>query len=263
MTKEVRTGAVFAVAAALLIAALAVQSNPPPAPSRRPVAPVVAPLAPPPRRTPRVPPAPILPPPERIRAEPPIPPEPPADRGEAGRVPGTGPLEATLSTNLGDIHCALFERQAPLAVDAFVGLANGWRAYKDPETGAWTRGRFYDGVTFHRVVPGFVIQAGDPTGKGTYMPGFNYPLELDPVLHHTAGTLAVAHKGPNPDGSFSNGSQFYIALDALPHLDGDYTIFGQCRDLDVARAIAALPTAEGDRPKQAVTLRSVRIERVR
>lgn len=255
MTSPAKTGMIFAVAGGLLLAALAVahrahETGASPSPvvegvtRRAPLPPRLT--APPPPRTP----------------EPPALLEPSLATSAAARVPGRGRLQATIHTTKGAIHCELYERVAPKAVDAFVGLASGWRPYRDAESGEWRTGRFYDGVTFHRVVPGFVIQAGDPTGKGTYTPGFNYPLEIDPSLHHRPGTLAVAHKGGNPDGSWSNGSQFYISLAAVPHLDGDYTIFGQCDDLGVITAIGAVPTELGDKPRDPVRIERVSFQRL-
>ncbi len=155
-----------------------------------------------------------------------------------GDLPGTGPLRAAFETSLGTIECELFDAAAPATVANFVGLARGLKPFFDPKTREPERRRFYDGLEFHRVVPGFVIQSGDPTGTGRGDPGYKFGDEIAPGLRHDKpGVLAMANAGPN-----SNGSQFYISEAALPHLDGKFTIFGQCANLDVVTAIAATHT---------------------
>ncbi len=120
---------------------------------------------------------------------------------------------AVIATDYGDIRMELYGDKAPQTVANFKKLAGEG---------------FYDGLTFHRVVPGFVVQGGDPLGNGTGGPGYDLPAEIDPTLTHQVGTLATARKGDriNPERR-SSGSQFYIALAPQPHLDGGYTIFGQ------------------------------------
>ncbi|MCD6520765.1 MAG: peptidylprolyl isomerase [Anaerolineae bacterium] len=127
--------------------------------------------------------------------------------------------EAVLKTEKGDIRIKLFADKAPRTVNNFVFLA---------------RQGFYDGVTFHRVIPGFVAQTGDPTGTGTGGPGYKFPDEIDPSLHHDKeGVVSMANSGPD-----TNGSQFFITYGPLPYLDGDYTIFGQVVEgMDIVRAL--------------------------
>ena len=131
---------------------------------------------------------------------------------------------AVIATEYGDIRLELYSDKAPKTVANFKKLAGEG---------------FYDGLTFHRVVPGFVVQGGDPQGSGTGGPGYDLPAEIDPSLKHQTGTLATARKGDrvNPERR-SSGSQFYIALAPQPHLDGGYTIFGQVVEgMDVVKKI--------------------------
>jgi peptidylprolyl isomerase len=138
-------------------------------------------------------------------------------------------LYAELTTSRGKIVCSLVFQKAPMAVTNFIGLAEGTLK----TSGAAGR-RFYDGLTFHRVEPGFVIQGGDPQGNGTGGPGYSFPDEIVPDLKHDApGVLAYANSGPN-----TNGSQFYITLEAAPKLNGGYTVFGRViQGQDVVKAI--------------------------
>jgi len=130
---------------------------------------------------------------------------------------------ATLHTNHGDIVINLFNDQAPATVANFVGLATGAKEYRDPATGKQTTGHFYDGLVFHRVIDGFMIQGGDPLGNGTGGPGYNFADEFHPKLRHSkAGILSMANAGPN-----TNGSQFFITHVATPWLDGKHAVFGQ------------------------------------
>jgi cyclophilin family peptidyl-prolyl cis-trans isomerase len=146
---------------------------------------------------------------------------------------------AVIETTLGSIEFELLDDVAPKTVENFVTLAN--------------KG-FYSGVIFHRVVPGFVIQGGDPTGTGTGGPG--YKFEDEPVtMGYARGTVAMANAGPN-----TNGSQFFVCLADLPQLPPNYTIFGQVvAGLSVVDAIAAAPCGPGDRPVEPVTMTSVTI----
>ena len=150
---------------------------------------------------------------------------------------------ATLHTTLGDIAVEFFAEDAPLAVNNFVFLAGEG---------------FYDGVVFHRVIPGFMIQGGDPTGTGRGGPGYKFRDELDGPGGYSRGTMAMANAGPN-----TNGSQFFImhADYALPH---NYTIFGKVTSgMEVIDAIAALDTDGHDRPHQEPAIESVTLEGVR
>jgi peptidyl-prolyl cis-trans isomerase A (cyclophilin A) len=183
---------------------------------------------------------------------------------------------AVIHTTLGDIRCELFPDKAPKATANFIGLATGTRDWTDPRTGKAQHNRpFYNGIIFHRVIPGFVIQGGDPLGDGRGGPGYRFEDELHPdLLFDRPGRLAMANAGPN-----TNGSQFFITEDALPDLDPcldpngcvrgprrvppgtGYTIFGQCDDHSVAlvKRIARMPRDQNDRPLQPVTITRIDI----
>lgn len=163
-------------------------------------------------------------------------------------IDGEGPLNAAIETDLGTIHCTLFEAQAPIAVANFVGLASGQKDWVDPSTGHEKHDTpFYDGTGFYRVIPHFFVQAGDPTGTGVGGPGYLLPDEISKELSHVLpGTLSMANRG-KPD---SAGSQWFITVAPIPHLDGRHTIFGHCEDLDVVRNIARVPAGPDDRPQE-------------
>jgi len=167
-------------------------------------------------------------------------------------------LTATLRTSEGDITIQLFEERAPRTVENFVGLATGDREWTHPETGETVTDPLYDDVDFHRVIEGFMIQTGDPTGTGRGGPGYTFDDEFHPELRHDgAGTVSMANSGPN-----TNGSQFFITLDAQPHLDDRHAVFGQVTDgMDVVRAIGTVETDGNDRPTTPVTLQGVDIHR--
>lgn len=171
-------------------------------------------------------------------------------------VPGKGPhLLAVFQTDKGDITCRLHPDAAPTTVANFSGLASGNKPFVDPKTKRRRKGRFYDGLTFHRVIPGFLIQGGDPTGAGRGGPGFVIPDEPGGLRHDQAGRLSMAHLGPG-----TAGSQFFITLQPTPWLDGRYTAFGTCRNLDVLRRLAAVPVVPPNRPKDPLRLRQVRLK---
>ena len=167
---------------------------------------------------------------------------------------GSGELIATLVTSEGDIDCRLFDESAPITVANFVGLARGKKMWVDPETDEVVDGQpFYDGLTFHRVIPGFMIQGGDPTGTGKGGPGYTIPDEISSSRTHAKpGTLSMANRGPD-----TGGSQFFITETSAPHLDGRHTIFGRCRDLDVVESIARIPTDANNRPSNPATINDV------
>jgi peptidyl-prolyl cis-trans isomerase A (cyclophilin A) len=179
------------------------------------------------------------------------------------------PMFATLHTTSGDIRLELFEHHAPKTVRNFVGLATGAVAWRDPRTGEERTDPLYTDVVFHRVIPGFMIQGGDPLGTGTGGPGFNFDDEIHPELGFTEPyLLAMANAGKRRDpvtGNVggTNGSQFFISVSPTTWLTGKHTIFGKVAD-DAGRAvvdaIAATPTGPGDRPVQAVTITSVTVE---
>ena len=165
---------------------------------------------------------------------------------------------ATLHTNHGDIVIELFEDQAPKTVENFVGLANGTKEYTDPASGAKTTGNFYDGLTFHRIIDGFMIQGGCPQGTGTGGPGYQFGDEFHPELSFNKPyLLAMANAGPG-----TNGSQFFITVAPTPHLNRRHTIFGEVRDeasQKVVDEIAQVPTGRMDRPVEPVVINSVSI----
>ena len=165
---------------------------------------------------------------------------------------------ATLHTNHGDIVVNLFGDQAPLTVANFVGLATGTKEYKDPQTGQLTTGQFYDGLTFHRVIDGFMLQGGCPLGTGTGGPGYKFGDEFHPDLSFNRPfLLAMANAGPA-----TNGSQFFITVTPTPHLNFRHTIFGEVADQasrDVVSAIAKVPTGRMDRPVEPVVITSVEV----
>ncbi|HLH42220.1 MAG TPA: peptidylprolyl isomerase [Bryobacteraceae bacterium] len=174
------------------------------------------------------------------------------------REPG---LYMTFQTDKGNIGCKLFEKESPITVGKMVGLAIGKISYIDPRTGKENRNKFFDGLTFHRVIPGFMIQGGDPLGNGTggpKGPGFPYQNENTPGLaFNTPGRLAMANAGPN-----TNSSQFFITEAPYPSLNGGYTIWGQCQNLDVVKAIARVQRDSNDKPITPVHIQHVIVERV-
>ena len=155
--------------------------------------------------------------------------------------PGT---YAKFETTLGNFTIELFEEQAPNTVGNFAKLAEK---------------NFYDGVIFHRVIDGFMIQGGDPTGTGRGGPGYQFADEFHPALKHTTeGMLSMANAGPN-----TNGSQFVITLAPTPHLDNRHAVFGKVVEgMDIVRKIGKAPTKPGDRPVTDVVMKTVRVERV-
>lgn len=165
---------------------------------------------------------------------------------------------AVLHTNHGDITINLFETHAPKTVANFTGLATGTQEYRDPETGAATTGKFYDGLGFHRIIDGFMIQGGCPLGTGTGGPGYQFEDEFHPELvFNKPYLLAMANAGPG-----TNGSQFFITVGPTPHLNRRHTIFGEVADQasrDVVDAIAKVNTGPMDRPVEPVVMQSVEI----
>jgi peptidyl-prolyl cis-trans isomerase A (cyclophilin A) len=169
-------------------------------------------------------------------------------------------LYATLSTNQGDIRLKLFPNHAPKTVANFVELAEGGREWTDPRTGSRTTEPLYNGTVFHRVISGFMIQAGDPTGTGRGGPGYEFGDEIHPDLQFNRPyLLAMANAGPG-----TNGSQFFITVGATSWLNGKHTIFGEVADDDsrkIVDTIATTRTAAGDRPVDDVVLERVEIQR--
>jgi peptidyl-prolyl cis-trans isomerase A (cyclophilin A) len=168
---------------------------------------------------------------------------------------------ATLHTNAGPIRLQLFPDYAPKTVRNFVELAEGSRQYTDPRTRQPGSGPYYDGTTFHRVIKGFMIQGGDPTGTGTGGPGYTFEDEFTSELSFDRPyLLAMANAGPR-----TNGSQFFITVGPTPHLNFKHTIFGAVADqasAGVVEAIAGTDTDRRDRPSQDVVIERVEIERL-
>jgi len=164
-------------------------------------------------------------------------------------------LQAILKTNRGDITITLFPHHAPETVENFTGLATGEKAYS---TSNGRSGPFYDGLVFHRVISGFMIQGGDPLGTGTGGPGYQFKDEFHPELvFDKPYLLAMANAGPG-----TNGSQFFITVGQTPHLNRKHTIFGEVADQasrDVVDAIATTKVGAGDRPVEPVVIESVEI----
>lgn len=169
----------------------------------------------------------------------------------------TGPT-VLFDTSMGRMTCRLFDKEAPEAVANFVGLAEGTKDWTDPATKQKMQGkRFYDGTTFHRVIPGFMIQGGDPLGTGQGDPGYLFKDEFDPNLNFDVpGRLAMANSGPD-----TNGSQFFITEAPADFLDQKYTIFGQCDDASVwvVKSIARVNRDANDKPVEPVVLKKVTI----
>jgi peptidyl-prolyl cis-trans isomerase A (cyclophilin A) len=175
---------------------------------------------------------------------------------------GSGPLTAKLDVEqngkpMGTFTCELFDKQAPKTVANFVGLARGIRPWKDPKTGQWVKKPLYDGLVFHRVIPGFMIQGGDPKGNGTGDPGYEFEDEFVPELKmDKGGLLAMANRGPG-----TNGSQFFITEKEAAWLSGKHTIFGSCTPLDLEAKIARVPSGPRNAPSEPVTIKKVTITR--
>jgi len=176
---------------------------------------------------------------------------------------------ATLHTTAGDIRIELFPNHAPKTVANFTGLATGSKTWTDPRTGAERNDPLYDGVLFHRVIEGFMIQTGDPLGTGTGGPGYNFDDEIHPELGFTEPyLLAMANAGQRRDpitgkAGGTNGSQFFISVSPTTWLTGKHTIFGKVADDEsraVVDAIAKTVTRPGDRPVEDIVLSSVTIE---
>ncbi|MFN8061194.1 MAG: peptidylprolyl isomerase [Vicinamibacterales bacterium] len=168
-------------------------------------------------------------------------------------------LYAHFTTNHGAFTVKLFEAETPMTVANFAGLAEGTKEWVDPATGQKVQRPFYDGLAFHRIIDGFVIQGGDPLGNGMGGPGYRFGDEFHPSLRHNkVGMLSMANAGPN-----TNGSQFFITLAATPHLDNRHSVFGEVIEgLDVVERIGRVATGRQDRPLNDVVMQAVKIERV-
>jgi peptidyl-prolyl cis-trans isomerase A (cyclophilin A) len=163
-----------------------------------------------------------------------------------------------MDTSMGRITCQFYQRQAPNAVANFISLAEGKKDWTDPVTRTVQHNKpYFDGTVFHRVIPGFMIQGGDPTATGMGGPGYKFDDEFDPNLNFDKpGKLAMANSGPN-----TNGSQFFITEVPTPFLNQHYTLFGQCDDpsVQVVKAITGVPRNSADKPNTPVVLKKVTI----
>ena len=165
-------------------------------------------------------------------------------------------LYATFKTSQGDIVVRLFSKDAPKTVENFVGLATGEKEWIHPGTGEKSKKPLYDGVVFHRVIPNFMIQGGDPLGQGTGGPGYKFEDEFQSGRRFDKpGILAMANAGPN-----TNGSQFFITVAPTPHLNNRHTIFGEVvQGYDVAAKISEVPRDRRDKPNEPVVIKTVQI----
>ncbi len=173
------------------------------------------------------------------------------------RQPG---VYAIFDTSEGTIVCRLFEQDAPVTVKNFIELAEGSREWTDPRTRSKSKAPLYHGTIFHRVIPDFMIQGGDPAGTGMGGPGYQFQDETkgSPHKFDKAGKLAMANSGPN-----TNGSQFFITVVPTPWLTGNHTIFGEVVEgQDIVDKITKVPRGRQDKPNKDVVLQSVTIERV-
>jgi peptidyl-prolyl cis-trans isomerase A (cyclophilin A) len=164
---------------------------------------------------------------------------------------------AIIKTSQGTITCQLFTKEAPNTVANFIGLATGTKAFKDTKTEQMVKRPFYNHLTFHRVITGFMIQGGDPLGNGTGGPGYAFNNENTQASFNKPGVLAMANAGPN-----TNGSQFFITVAPTPSLEGSYNVFGQViSGQDVANKISRVPTDPQDMPITPVVIESITIQK--
>jgi peptidyl-prolyl cis-trans isomerase A (cyclophilin A) len=165
---------------------------------------------------------------------------------------------AQFETTEGNFTIRLFDKEAPNTVANFVGLAEGTKEWTDPRTNQKVTQPYYDGIIFHRVIDGFMIQGGDPLGQGIGGPGYKFADEFHPSLRHSKpGILSMANAGPN-----TNGGQFFITLGPTPHLDNKHSVFGEVDEgMDVVRKIGSIAVGPRDRPLKDVVIKSVKVER--
>ena len=168
------------------------------------------------------------------------------------------PVYADFTTSEGNFSIRLNDQETPKTVENFVGLAEGTKEWTDPRSNQKVKAPYYDGIVFHRVIDGFMIQGGDPLGKGIGGPGYEFEDEFHPSLRHTkAGILSMANRGPN-----TNGGQFFITLGPTPHLDNRHSVFGEVVEgMDVVRKIGSTKVGPQDRPVKDVVIESVKIRR--
>jgi peptidyl-prolyl cis-trans isomerase A (cyclophilin A) len=168
------------------------------------------------------------------------------------------PVFADFNTTEGNFTVRLYDEEAPKTVENFVGLAEGTKEWTDPRTRRKVKEPYYNGVIFHRVIDGFMIQGGDPLGQGTGGPGYTFADEFHPRLRHNkAGILSMANAGPN-----TNGGQFFITLGPTPHLDNRHSVFGEVVEgMDVVQRIGSTQTGPRDRPVKDIAINSISIRR--
>jgi peptidyl-prolyl cis-trans isomerase A (cyclophilin A) len=175
---------------------------------------------------------------------------------------GSGPLKAKIDVEQGGkpfgiFTCELYDKQAPKAVANFVGLARGTRPFYDEKKSAWVKRPFYDGLTFVRVIPGFMVQGGDPHGNGTGNAGYTFEDEFSPDLKmDKPGVLAMANSGPA-----TNGSQFIITEAATNWLTGHHTVFGACEPVDLVTKMTKVPVNQQDLPNEPLVIKKLTITR--
>lgn len=171
--------------------------------------------------------------------------------------PGT---YAHFNTSEGAFTVQLFDKDAPKTVENFVGLAEGTKEWTDPKSGEKVKKPFYNGLIFHRVIDGFMLQGGCPLGRGTGGPGYKFADEFSPKLRHNKpGILSMANSGPN-----TNGSQFFVTLGPTPHLNDRHSVFGEVVEgMDVVKKIGSTKVDARDRPVKEVVIKEVKIERVK
>jgi peptidyl-prolyl cis-trans isomerase A (cyclophilin A) len=205
-----------------------------------------------PQQTPQTP----APPPSSADALPDAPST--TSQAKAPVVP-TGPT-VLIDTTMGRLTCKLYDKQAPATVANFIGLSDGTKDFTDPKTLSKVHGQpFYNGTTFHRVIPGFMIQGGDRVGNGTGDPGYYFQDEIDPsLIFDEPGRLAMANSGPN-----TNGSQFFITEEPVPQLNGKHTIFGQCdaHTVLLVASIARVARSADDKPDTPIVINKITIVR--
>jgi len=180
----------------------------------------------------------------------------PAEAQTEGKLePG---VYAHFITSEGEFTVHLFDKDAPKTVENFVGLAQGTKAWTDPKTGQLVKRPYYNGLIFHRVIDGFMIQGGDPLGTGSGGTGYKFADEFSPKLRHNKpGIMSMANSGPN-----TNGSQFFITLGPTPHLDNIHSIFGEVvQGMDVVQKIGKVKVANS-RPVTPVVIKSLKIEKI-
>jgi len=161
-------------------------------------------------------------------------------------------------TSEGSFTVRLYDQEAPNTVANFVALAEGTKEWTDPRTGSKVTQPYYDGIIFHRIIDGFMIQGGDPLGQGIGGPGYKFADEFHPSLRHSkVGILSMANSGPN-----TNGGQFFITLGPTPHLDNKHSVFGEVSSgLEVVKKIGSTKTGPRDRPVEDIVIQTIKIER--